>query len=162
VYPHRVDVLHVTDDDTGVVGVPHHLVLEFDPPRYRLGDEHLAVAREPEPLPNALDELLEVVDDAGAGATERVRRPRDDRQSPDSVDGRLDAVAERRLVEVGHGFVVVQRDGRRLRNRLSDGLHPLSEEVTVLGRVDRLERRPHDLDVVFFENPLLGQLGGDV
>ena len=38
---HRVDVLHVADDDAGVGGVAHHLVLELFPADQRLLDEHL-------------------------------------------------------------------------------------------------------------------------
>jgi len=159
---HRVDVLHVADDDTGVAGVPHHLVLQFDPARDGLRDQHLGVPGEPQPLPHAAHQLLEVVDDAGAAAAERVRRAGDDRQSPDRLHRVVDALAQRGLVHVRHRLVVAERDGRRRRHRLPEVFHALAEQVAVLGRVDGVQRRPHHVHVVLVEDALLGELRRDV
>ncbi len=41
-------------------------------------------------------------------------------------------------------------------------LHPLAEQVAVLGGVDGVEGRPHDIHVVLFEDALLAEFRGDV
>jgi len=159
---HRVEVLHVADDDGRIVGVAHHLVLQFDPARDGLGDEDFAVPREAETLTDALEEFVHLVDDARPRPAERVGRASDDGQTTDFVDRGLDAVTERVFVDTAHFLAFVERDGDGAGDRLPDLLHALAEEVAVLGRVDGVERRPHDIHVVCFQDAFLGEFGGDV
>ncbi len=65
---HRVDVLHVTDGDARVAGVPHDLVLELLPAEDALLDENLVDAGALEAAFGDVLELLDGVGDAAAGA----------------------------------------------------------------------------------------------
>src|SRR5262249_43123279 len=76
---HRIQVLHVTDGDTGVVGVPHHLVLDLFPATEEALHHHLVARRETHPALADLDQLFRRVRDTAAGAAQRVGGADDER-----------------------------------------------------------------------------------
>jgi hypothetical protein len=77
---HRVQVLHVADRDAGVGGVPHHLVLDLLPAPQRALHEDLSDGRGGQAAADHGLQLLGGGDEAAAGASQRVRRPHDQRQ----------------------------------------------------------------------------------
>ncbi len=146
--PHRVDILHVADDDGRIRPVPHHLVLEFDPAVDGFGYQHLAVPGEREPLLDTPGQRLAVGDDAGARPAERVGGPHDNGQPADPLE---------RLLDFRSGA-----DRDRPGNRLPEGRHALAELLAVLGGVDGLEWGAHDIDIVLLQDATLREVGGHV
>ena len=93
VHAHRIDVLDRADDDEVVVGVAHHLELEFLPADDRLLHQDFVDRAEAQAARGDLPELLDVVGDAAADAAHRERRT-DDRREAGGLD-RVQRVIER-------------------------------------------------------------------
>jgi len=142
---HGIKVLHVADDDAVVLGIPHDLVLELLPAQDRLLDQHLVDPRVDEPTPGDVDELLLVVGDAPARASQRVRRADEDRIASQLLgrgQGLLDAV-----------------HGPALGDRLTYLEHHLPEELPVLGQGDGMGLRPQQLYAQAVQGTVLRELG---
>ena len=144
---HGVDVLHAADADGRVVVVAHHLELDLLVTLDAFFDEHLMHGRNGECVAHQLAQLGFVVGEAAARAAQREGRTQHHRiTDPVSHLGRL---FDR------HGDL-------RLDDRLAQRFAQLLEQLAVLGTLDRLERGAQNLDLALLENPLLGQLHGEV
>ena len=144
---HGVDVLHAADADGRVIVVAHHLELDLLVALDALLDEHLMHGRNGECVAHQLAQLGFVVGEAAARAAQRESRTQHHRiTDPVSHLGRL---FDR------HGDL-------RLDDRLAQRFAQLLEQLAVLGALDRLERGAQNLDLALLENPLLGQLHGEV
>ena len=144
---HWIDVFYGADDHHVVRTVPHYLQLEFFPADDTALDEHLADWRKIESATNRLLELLPVVRDAAARSAERECGADDRRESGDLqhlerfVDGRRNAT---------------------LRHGESNSLHCLTKKLPVFRHCDRTRVCSDELDAVFLENSILGELDRDV
>src|SRR5438552_1332719 len=147
VHPHRVEVLGRADDDAVVVAVAHHLRLEFLPAEHRFLDQQLARRRGFQPALADRHELLAVVRDSAARASQRERRPDHHREADAGLH------LQRFLHRVG------ERGARRVE---ADFSHRQLELLAVLGLVDRLARGADHLDSEFFQNALASEVQGAV
>ena len=139
---HRVEVLYVADRDAGVVGVPHHLVLQLLPAEERAFNQDLGDGRRSEAGRDERAISLRRVRDTAACATERVGGT-DHRGQADLLDGRLG--------------IRPRLDDRRGWCRLADGIKQVAETLAVLGELDRLDGRSDQSDIVFIQHPCLGE-----
>ena len=149
----RIDVLHRAHGDARVVGVAHHLVLDFLPADQAFLDHDLADRAGPQAGSDPLAVGGLGLDDPAAGPAEGEGWADDGRQA----DGR------QRLV----GRVVALRLRRALddearRVRLPDPIEQVAECLAVLGHPDRLERRPQQADRMAVEDARVGHRGHEV
>ena len=144
---HRVDVLHRTDGDGGVVRVAHHLELDLLVALDALLHQHFMDGGEVQGIPHHVLHLLRIVDEAAAGAAQGERRAQDDRIA--DPFGRREALLEA-VADLGrdHGLV--------------DGQAQLLEEFAVLRLLDVLEGSPQDLHAALFQYAFLRELDGEV
>ena len=140
---HGVEVLDRAHDDDVVERVAHHLELELVPAAHRLLDEHLADRRLAQADLDLPAQLLRRRREAAAVTAERERGP---------DDGRHGDVLE--LVE--------RRDDARLGHAQADRAHGVAEQLAVLRAPDGVEAGADQLDAERFEDPVLGQLAGEV
>ena len=141
----RVEVLHVADGDAVVVAVAHHLILHFFPALETLLDKYLR--REAESLVADGNELLLIVTETRAQATEGVCRTDDDRIAKVACSLLC-------LIERVAGMAL---DG--VDTNLIETLH---KEFAVFGVDDGLDRRTEHLHVVFLEHATLVELNSAV
>ena len=144
----RIDVLHRAHRDARVVGVAHDLVLDLLPADEAALDHDLADRARAQAGPDDLAVGGLGLDDAAAGAAERVGRP-DDRRQADRVERHLRRV----LALLGRGAL----DDEAGRVRLVDPVEQVAERLAVLGHVDGLERRAEQADRVALEDAGLGE-----
>src|SRR5262249_33038071 len=146
-HPHRVEVLDGADDDDVVGPGAHAPQLELLPADDRLLDEHLVDGAEVEATGDEEVELLDVVGDAAAGATEG--------ETGAEHAGQADGVAD--LLGLGEGAGdAAFGDGD------ADLEHGLLELLAVLGLVDDLGGGADHLDVELREDAVAGQGHGGV
>ena len=144
---HRVDVLHRADGDGGVIGVAHHLELDLLVALDALFHKHFADWGEGEGVPHHVAELLLVVGETAARATQGEGRTQDHRI----------ADALRR----GHGFLDAVGDFGG-DDRLVDREAQLLEKFAVFRLFDALEGGSQDLHAAFLQDAFLGELDGEV
>ena len=149
----RVDVLHRAHGDARVLGVAHDLVLDLLPADEAALDHHLLDGARPEARPDALPIGVLGLDDAAARAAQRERRA-DDRRQPDLEERPLGRCPP---LDVGRPL-----DDRARGVRLTETIQEVPEGLPVLGHADRLERRPEEPESVSFQDPGLGERGGEI
>ena len=146
-HAHRIDVLDEADGDLVAFRVTDDFELKLFPAERALFDQHLVDQRGSQPAGDHFAQLLDVVDDAAAGAAHRVGRAQDHR------------IAE--LVRDLFGlFDRVARLG--LRHRDAELVHGLLEDDAVLAALDRIEVDADDLNIVFIENAVVLQRNREV
>ena len=82
---HGIDVLHVTDDDATVVGIPHDLELDLLPSQDRFLDQDLVDTAVCESVGGDLPEFGLVVSDSSSGTSQCEGGPYQDGISSDLV-----------------------------------------------------------------------------
>jgi hypothetical protein len=120
-----------------------NFVFDLFPAEQRRFDERLADEARVEPGIERLTKLLLVVNDAAAGASERIRGTYDERIAAS-------------LRERDAAFDIV--DDRALGDGLADLEHLLLEAFAIFGELDRLHRRAEQFDGVTLENAGIVQL----
>jgi len=81
VHAHGVDIFHVTDNDTGIVCIPHDLVLNFCPAEYAFFNKDLVNAAAPEPAFRDLKEFLFCPGNSASSPAEGVSRADNKRET---------------------------------------------------------------------------------
>ena len=142
---HRIEVLHRADRDDIARGIPHHFKLDFFPARDGFLHQHLGDRGKPEPVFRNLAQLLLIINDATAGATQC--KCRTDNQGISDF-----------LREFHGGFHII--DDKRRNDRLADGFHRILEHLTVFRFVDGFRIRAQQDDIVRFQETFLRQLHG--
>ena len=139
VHAHRVEVLDGTDDHDVVVLVADHLQLELAPALDRLLDQYLADRARAAALADEVTQLVEVGREAAALTAERKRRADHHRQPQRAIGDQLLGLLH-------------ARDRLALRGAQADPRHGLREQLAVLGRADRVDRRADQLDTKLVEH----------
>ncbi len=81
VHTHGVDVFHVTDNDAGIICIPHDLILNLCPAEHAFFNKHLIDAAAPEPAFRNLKELFFCAGNSAAGTAKGVSRADDQGQA---------------------------------------------------------------------------------
>ena len=84
-HAHGIEILDRADNDAVVGTIPHHLHLELLPTDQRFLDQDLVDRRHGKTALRDLFKLVSVVSDTAAAATQRERRPDDERERSDLV-----------------------------------------------------------------------------
>ena len=144
---HRVQVLHVTDGNGGVVGIAHDLVFDFLEALDALLHQDLMDGRQDQGVFHDLPELFFVIGKAAAGAAQGKGGTQDHR------------VADlfRGLQALFHG--IGDHGGQ---DRLAQAFAQLLEHFPVFRLLDTAAGRTQKLDLAFFQDALLLQLHGQV
>ena len=142
--PHRVDVFDEADGDLVALFVADDFEFELLPAEDALFDQHLADQRGGEATGDHFTQLLDIVDDAAAGAAHGVGGAEDHRIAEFGGD----------LLRL---FDRVARFG--FRHGDAEHIHGLLEFDAVFAALDRVEVDADDLDVVLVEDA--GVLEGD-
>ena len=140
-----VEVLHVTNGDTVVVTVTHHLIFYLLPALQRLLHQHLG--RESEGLLGQLIQFFLVVTETRAQTTQCIGSTQDDRIAQVLCS----------LTCLFDGLASLALDG--LHANLVEFLH---EELAVLRVDDGLHRRTQHLDAILLEHAALIQFHATV
>ena len=144
---HGVQVLHVADREAGVLGVPHHLVLDLLPAQQGPLHQHLPDGAGRQPLPDHRPQLQRGGGDPAPGPA----------QGEGGPDHQGQAALRRELLRR------LDRGNRpALGHRLPQPEQQLLEGLPVLRLADRLQRRPQEPDPVALQHPALGQGHGQV
>ena len=144
---HGVDVLHIADGDGGVVGVPHHLVLDFLVALDALFNEHLVDGGEFQGVLHHFLQLVRVSCEAAAGTAQSEGGTQDHRVA--DVLRRPDSLVQ----------VVGDLRGN---HRLPQLQAQLLEEFPVLGLLDALIAGAQQLHAAFGQDALLLELHSQV
>ena len=147
VHAHGVDVLDEAHRDHLAVGVAHHLEFELLPTQHALLDEDLMHGGGGQAACDHRAQLVDVVHESAARAAHGVcgAQHAGVSQLVGDGDGVLDGVGD-----LAARHLDVER------------LHELLERLAVLAAFDRVDLDADDLHVVFLEDALLGQVGGQV
>ena len=143
VHAHRIEVLDRADDDAVVRLVADDFHLELFPAEHRFLDQHFVHRRQFEAALDDFFEFFDVVGDAATGAAEREARSDDRRIADLGLD--LERLLERFR---DFGFRTVEADVD----------HRAAEQLAILGHADRIARRTDQLDAVFFEHAVIGEI----
>ena len=144
---HRVDVLHVAYGDGGVVGVPHHLVLDLLVALDALLDEHLVDRGELQGVAHHVPQLSVVGGEAAAGAPQGEGRAQYHRVADlfSGLEGLLHGVGD-----LGGHHRLPQREAQLL------------EQLPVLRLLDALVAGAQQLHAALVQHPLALELHGQV
>ena len=144
---HGIEILDRADDDDVVVGVAHHLHLEFLPADHRFFQQHLVDGRGLQAVGDQGVEFGPVVGDAGTGAAEGEAGPHHAGQTD--------------LGDRAAGLVQVV-DRLAAADLQPDPLHGRLELVALLGLGDDLGVGADHLDAVLLQHAVPRQLHGQV
>ena len=147
VHAHRIDVLDGADSDELSLGVADDLELELLPAQDALLDEHLGDRRCGQAACDRGLELVDVVDQATAGAAHGVGGAQHARVAEflGDFDGFLDRVRD---AAAGHLDAEL--------------LHRVLELLAILAALDGVDLDADDLDAVLVEDARLGELAREV
>ena len=144
---HRVDILHVTDGDRSIVGIPHHLVLDLLIALHTLLYQYLVYRRQSQSILHDLPALFLVLRETAAGSAQGESRPQHDRVTD--------------LLRCLHAFLhALGNDGGK--NRLSQFHAQFLEQFSVLGTLDTFDLRAEKLHAALPQNTLPLQLHGEI
>ena len=144
---HRIQVLHVADGNGRVIGIPHHLVLDFFVALDALFHQHLVNGRQHQGIFHDLPELLLVVGKAAAGAAQGEGRPQ--------YHGIADLLRRRQALLHGVGNLAGEY-------RLPQALAKLLEQLPILGLFDAAAGSSQQLHMAFLQDTLFLQLRGQI
>ena len=144
---HRVQVLHVADDDAGVRAVPHNLVLELFPALQVALQQHLADGAGAQAAADHRRQFLQRPHDTAARAAQGVGGPHD--------EGQAELLC--RTLRLLHGC-----DGGVGRLRLADVMEEPAKELPVLGLLDGRKGGAQEADVVLVQDAAVSKLDGEV
>ena len=139
---HRVQVFHVAYRDARVGSVAHHFVLDLAPAAHRALHQHLVDGAGGKSARDHRLQLLHRRGESPARAAQRIRRPHHQRQT--------------QLTAHPHPFLDGVRNLARRRG-FPQPVQQVSEEFTVLRRLDRLDGGAEQPDVVPVEYARLVQ-----
>ena len=144
---HGVDVFDEADGDFLAFGIAHDFEFEFFPAFDGFFDQNLADEACGKSAADHHPEFLEVVDQTAAGSAHGVGRPDD--------AGQIDSLQD------VFGFFKAQ--GNFASGHFDAQLrHRVFECLPVLSALDGIRFDSDDLDSVFFQNSLFGELRGEV
>ena len=139
----RVDVLHVADGDRGVVGVPHHFILDLFVSLDALLDKNLMHGRKREGILHDLPALFFLFRKTAAGSAQGKRRP--EHHGITDLFRRLHALLET-LGNHGREYGLSQLHAQFL------------EQFSVFRTLDTLYLRTQKLHAAFVQDALFLQL----
>ena len=147
VHPQGVDVLDEADGDLLALGVAHHLQFQFLPALHRFLDQDLVHPAGGQAADDDGAELLQVVDQATAGAAHGV--------------GGAHHAGDADCLHQALGFLQAVGD-LAARHADAQGVHGVLEDLPVLAALDGVHLDANHAHAILFQDAGLGEFGGQV